>query len=232
MNDDERARLNGVYSGYETDEVQQRWDRTNAGNIQIVEEQYHRISDLLADAGVSSAERVLDLGAGSASTIPRLDAFRHGAALVSLDILEQRVRHGAESAEHDAYVVGDGSALPFRPASFDAVSLFTVLSSILDPAISDGLTSEVDRVLAPGGVVVLYDMRVPNRANPNLRHLGRREWRERFPGYDARMTSLTLVPPLARRLGGTTSSAYPLLARVPVLRTHLAGVLVKPRGRG
>ena len=231
MSNDERSRLNDVYSDYESAEVQQRWDRTNPGNAQIVAEQFRVVTELLAAAGISSADRVLDLGAGSASTIPQLDAFRSGSTLVSLDLLETRVRQAAEVAEHDVYVVGDGTALPFVSRSFQVVSLFTVLSSILDPALGQHLCSEVDRVLAPGGAVVFYDMRVANRSNPNLRHLSRREWTTLFPGYAAHVRSLTVAPPLARRLGGATETLYPQIARLPMVRSHLAGVLVKPTRR-
>lgn len=228
MSNDERSRLNEVYSDYESDEVQQRWDRTNPGNAQIVAEQFRVVTQLLATAGITSADRVLDLGAGSASTIPQLEAFRRDATLVSLDLLETRVRQAAGVAEHDAYVVGDGTALPFTPGSFQVVSLFTVLSSILDVGLGKRLCAEVDRVLAPGGAVVFYDMRVANRSNPNLRHLSRSDWTELFPSYRAELRSLTVAPPLARRLGVATGTLYPVLARVPLVRSHLAGVLVKP----
>jgi len=43
---------------------------------------------------------------------------------------------------------------------------------------------------------------------------------------------LTLFPPLARRLGIFTPVLYPVLAAVPLLRTHLMGVLVKPGSGG
>ena len=55
-----------------------------------------------------------------------------------------------------------------------------------------------------------------------------RDWTELFPSYRAEVRSLTVAPPLARRLGGATGTLYPLLARVPLVRSHLAGVLVKP----
>lgn len=228
MTDDERQRLDGVYSDYERAQVQQRWDRTNPGNAEIVSEQVDVIAQLLRRAGVTSATSIMDLGAGSASTIPLLTAFRQGSVLISVDILENRVRQAADVGEHDAYVVGDGSKLPFRSSSFQAVGLFTVLSSILSSVISERLASEVNRVLVPGGALLFYDMRVPNPSNSNLRHLRAREWSAMFPDYEAHVRSLTLLPPLARRLGRATKSAYPALARLPFLRTHLAGVLVKP----
>jgi len=40
---------------------------------------------------------------------------------------------------------------------------------------------------------------------------------------------VTLLPPLARRLGPATPLAYPVLAALPPLRSHLIGLLRKPR---
>ena len=49
-----------------------------------------------------------------------------------------------------------------------------------------------------------------------------------FAGFRGHWTSLTLLPPLARRLGPLTPFAYPALAAIAPLRTHLLGVLIKP----
>jgi len=49
-----------------------------------------------------------------------------------------------------------------------------------------------------------------------------------FAGYEVQLRSLTLLPPLARRLGPWTEALYPLLGLCPWLRTHLVGLLIKP----
>jgi len=51
--------------------------------------------------------------------------------------------------------------------------------------------------------------------------------RELFPQLDGRLHPVTLLPPLARRLGPATSTLYPVLGAVPPLRSHLLGVLRK-----
>jgi len=124
--------------------------------------------------------------------------------------------------------LGDATRLPHPDASVDAVCLFTVLSSILDPDLQTAVAAEVRRVLRPGGHVVWYDLRRDNPRNPQVRGIGASRLRGLFPGFDSDLRSLTLVPPLARRLGPATRPLYPLLARLPWLRTHLLGILTQP----
>ena len=64
-----------------------------------------------------------------------------------------RVRLG-ERAE---IVDGDGTAMPFADASFDAVACFTMLHHVPSPTAQDRLFAEVARVLRPGGAFVGTD---------------------------------------------------------------------------
>jgi ubiquinone/menaquinone biosynthesis C-methylase UbiE len=54
------------------------------------------------------------------------------------------------------------------------------------------------------------------------------EIKPEIDGFDGGWKRLTLFPPLARRLGVLTPVLYPVLAALPLLRTHLMGVMVKP----
>lgn len=100
--------------------------------------------------------------------------------------------------------------------------------SILDDQLAASLAIEVDRVLKSGGAILWYDVRLNNPSNPHTRPIGRRELGVLFPGYALHLHSLTLLPPLARRLGRLTAVLYPALAALPPLRSHLFGLLVKP----
>lgn len=58
---------------------------------------------------------------------------------------------------------GDGAALPFPDASFDAVVCFTMLHHVPTPAEQDRLFAEAARVLRPGGTFAGIDTRMSLR---------------------------------------------------------------------
>ncbi|MDQ2789543.1 MAG: class I SAM-dependent methyltransferase [Actinomycetota bacterium] len=58
---------------------------------------------------------------------------------------------------------GDGSALPFADASFDAVVCFTMLHHVPSAQLQDRLFAEACRVLRPGGVFAGSDSRLSLR---------------------------------------------------------------------
>jgi hypothetical protein len=53
-----------------------------------------------------------------------------------------------------------------------------------------------------------------------------------FPGSAIREQPITLLPPLARRLGATTPVLYEMLHTVPWLRSHLLTVISHPDRSG
>ena len=105
--------------------------------------------------------------------------------------------------------------------------MFTVLSSLPTEESRLQMASEVERVLRSSGAVLFYDVRRPNPGNPDLFPIGNRQVRKLFPTLEGHLQTITVLPPLARRLGIANAVLYPALARVPVLTTHTAGVLVR-----
>jgi hypothetical protein len=103
----------------------------------------------------------------------------------------------------------------------------TTFSSILDPGVRRLVAGEAARVLAPGGAVLWYDLRVNNPSNPNVRRVERHELAGLFPGLTGPIRTATLAPPLARRLLPGAEILARVLEAVPFLRTHLIAVLVK-----
>jgi ubiquinone/menaquinone biosynthesis C-methylase UbiE len=91
----------------------------------------------------------LDLGCGEGHNT-RLLAGR-GARVAAVDIAEAFIAAAAGLGHPGIrYLIGDGARLPFRAASFDAVTAFMSLMDVADP---EGTLREVARVLRPGGFV-------------------------------------------------------------------------------
>ena len=116
--------------------------------------------------------------------------------------------------------VGSAEQLPYPDRQFDVVIASTVFSSILDGDLAQAIAAEMSRVITEDGVILCYDTRYPNPSNPHTRAIGIRQLRQLFPWAIVRATSVTLLPPLARRLGGLTHIGFGSLHAFPPLRSH------------
>ena len=124
---------------------------------------------------------------------------------------------------------GSAVELPWPDGSFDLVGQHTVFTSILDSSMKQQIASEMSRVLRLGGAVLWYDFMYDNPLNPDVRGVKAGEIRSLFPGFGIHLRRITLAPPIARRLPEfLLPTLYPLLAVVPLLRTHYLGLLIKP----
>jgi ubiquinone/menaquinone biosynthesis C-methylase UbiE len=225
---DEVDRIADVYRGYARENARAtRWALDNAGNRAIVAERQRVLATLLPPARLAGA-RILDVGCGDGDVLASFVALGAGAErLLGVDLLPDEVARARARHPEMRFAVGNAEALEAPDGAFDLVCLFTVFTSILDDGMASRVAAEVDRVLAPGGAVVWYDFRVDNPRNRHVRGVGRRRLRMLFPGYALHLRSVTVLPPLARRLGRATPWLYPALARVPWLRTHWLGLLRK-----
>ena len=235
-----------------------KWSLQNRGNLTIHREVASVLEGLLADAGIRSLndQRTLEIGCGEGRVLEKLIALGASPRLMSgIDLLEERIEAARRRWPEADLRVADARSLPYPDESFDVVVAFTVFSSILDLEIARHVAREMCRVLKPGGVVVHYDFQYNNPWNPNVRGVKRAEvegyfdgfrggWKRQqhkaesrkqkaeikpeIDGFYGGWKRLTLFPPLARRLGFLTPVLYPVLVALPLLRTHLMGVLVKP----
>ncbi len=116
----------------------------------------------LALAGRGNAPRVLDVATGTGNLAFAIKRRQRGSAVTGVDFAEPMLavaRSKAERAGLDvAFAVGDGTALPYPDASFDAVTIGYGLRNFAD--VDAGL-GEFRRVLAPGGVVVVLEFPPP-----------------------------------------------------------------------
>jgi SAM-dependent methyltransferase len=188
---------------------------------------------------------VLEVGCGSGYFLHRFREFGARRA-AGIDLMEHRIEQARERFPTLELVSGNAAALPWDDESFDLVTQFTCLSSVLQPELRARIASEMWRVLRPGGAIVSYDMRptpVPFRMLAGLRRLRGadadapgttptapvtpgelRAW-FRDPELTLRRTSLHFdLAGIARR-GRPFASGLELL---PFLRTHLIAVARKP----
>lgn len=227
----ERARLSSVYAGYEAPEVIERWSSSNRGNAMMLDERL-RASDALVRTWRPDdlPRRVLDIGCGGTTSLSPAPCDDSGATttVVGVDILLERLLRARRKETTQPLACADGARLPIREESIDLVTLFTVFSSVLDEGLRQAIAGEISRVLSADGAILWYDLRVPNPSNRNLRAVTRRRLGSYFPGYHIDCRAITVLPPLARRLGAATDSLYPLLRRLPPLRGHLLALLRRP----
>jgi SAM-dependent methyltransferase len=193
--------------------------------------------DVLAALGRCDAPlaggRVLEVGCGSGYFLHRL--VEYGATeAAGIDLMPERIAQAEARYPGLELVAGDAAAMPWEDESFDVVTQFTCLSSVLDLGVRRRIAAEMWRVLRPGGVILSYDM----RTTPVLiRTLGRLrgsasapgtatrpvdpdELRMLFPRGDLRSRVVSLNFELGNLATRGRTIAF-LAERLPMLRTHL-----------
>jgi SAM-dependent methyltransferase len=198
----------------------------------------------LGRAGVAlGGADVLEVGCGSGYFLHRLHEY--GAARAAgIDLMEARVEDARARYPTLELVAGDAAALPWPDASFDVVTHFTCLSSVLDPGLRRAIAAEMWRVCRPDGAIVSYDMR---RTPAPIRALGRLHARRAagdapvtpttpieldelhalFPHGHLTHRVVSLNVDLGRQAARGRLVAM-AAAALPFLRTHLLAIVRKP----
>ena len=206
----------------------ERWSLANAGNRYMLAERRRVFRRLLEEEGwVPFGERrALEVGSGTGAELAWLtEVGAKPSRLVGVDLLGHRIAAARQSYPEIDFRLGNAERLDFEDRSFDLVMAITVFSSILDRTMAANVAAEITRVLKPGGGLLWYDVRYDSVSNPNVKAVPRSRIAELFAGLRGPLRTVTLLPPLARRLGGATPVAYPALAALPPLRSHLVGLL-------
>ena len=229
----EADRIARAYQGLE-ERSKGRWDPANPGNRAILEQRRRATRDLLEKGGLLPLgdRPVLEVGSGSGAELAWLRQLgASSSSLLGVDLLPDRVAQAARTYPEIEFRQGNAERLELESAHFQLVLAITIFSSILDPGMATNVAAEVERVLAPGGALLWYDVRYDSVSNRNVRAVTAARVRELFPSLRGELETTTLLPPLARRLGALTGGAYPLLSALPPLRSHLIGLLRKPEAR-
>jgi SAM-dependent methyltransferase len=227
---DEVARIRAAYRSYGEGEALRRWSVDNPGNRRMIDERDELLRTCALRLGEpSSIIWLLDVGCGDGRAMQRLHQAIEPRRSIGVDIRMDRLARARGTGADGVEVVGASAmALSIRSEAVEVVSLMTILSSVLDPDLRSVLACEVDRVLVPGGLVLWHDLRRSNPRNPHVTAIDQDELARLFPGWTMDLHPVTLLPPLARRLGRFTPALYPRLGRLTWLRSHLGGALRKP----
>jgi SAM-dependent methyltransferase len=125
-------------------------------------------------------------------------------------------------------LVGDAATMPWGTGTFRLIIASTVFSSILEESMRCRLADEMARVLAPGGAILCYDFVVNNPRNSAVRRVTRADLAALFPRHRRQHATLTLAPPIARRVVPISWPLATLLEALPLLRTHMLTLITCP----
>jgi len=204
------------------------WSIHNPGNAAARGELSAAVLEHAAQP-IAQGQPLLDVGCGTGWLLELLTGA--GAAPSALHGVEPdraRVNAARTRAPGATIEVGDATRLAYRDAAFGLVALIVVLSSLPRGDVARAL-AEARRVLSPGGVVLIYEPRLPNPLN-RATHLVRKRHLDQAGLLPRTERSLTLLPPIGRSLGALTPRLHPLLSRVPLLRGHRLVTYREPAG--
>jgi SAM-dependent methyltransferase len=221
--------IRATYGGYAQDGRSALWNASNPGFRKLAEDRDRVLVDLFRRSWSPTFEgQLLDVGCGSGGIATLVESHSVPLRVTGIDLLPERVAAARERAPSATFLVGSADAMPFGGASFDLASALTLFSSLPSTSLARGVAQEIGRVLRPGGWLIWYDIRYRNPWNAHVHGVSSAQLIELFPGWTVEVSPITLLPPVARRLGRTTPALYPLLHALPPLRSHLIGRLQKP----
>ncbi|MEZ5358025.1 MAG: class I SAM-dependent methyltransferase [Candidatus Zixiibacteriota bacterium] len=226
---DEQKRIDAVFKGRAG--LEEKYAIGNAGNafnLRMLTGQLKAFLDRLRTPLESL--KLLDTGAGQLFWPELFIQFglkrKH---CFGTDLLHWRLAKGHADGRDVSAVTADAATMPFADNQFDIVTQFTLLTSVLDPEIKKNIASEMMRVLKPGGHILWYDFRYDNPANENTKAIGKAEIVKLFRPLKAEFQTITLLPPLARKIPRSMSPILTMLYLFPILRSHYLAI-IGPKG--
>jgi len=226
----ERERIINEYSRREIEIADDLYALWQPGQSLILAERRRKAALLLHQGGVfpTSEDQCLEIGYGRLGWL---------GELISWGVKESNI-HGieldasrAEKAKSILPIadlrIGDAVDLPWEDNKFKLVIVSTVFSSILNSRIRELIAAEITRVLALNGTLLWYDIAVNNPNNKNIAKISSRDLRDLFPLLKGQIVTVTLAPPIARKVAPVSWLLASFLESIPFLHTHLLAVLKK-----
>ena len=222
--------IRATYDRYRLERRGRLWDPTNPGFARMMADRDRAFAALLR-LSLPPGGGVLDLGCGDGRLASVARDHNVGfERWVGVDLDPVAVDEATASVPWATFLEASGDRLPFESGSFDVVIASTLFSSLTSMELESAVASEIGRVIAPWGWLVWYDLRYDNPRNSAVHGIDRRRLASLFPGWRLEVRSMTLLPPVARRLGVLTRPLYGALHAIPALRSHLVGRLRPSRG--
>jgi len=224
-------RIRNAYARYDELDRSRLWDPSNRGYRRLSADLRRRLVSEIRGALPASAGRVLDLGCGTGDLLADVEREGLRPDWHGIDLRPEAIEVARARFPGSSFEVASADATGHADGRFHVIVAQVLFSSLPSPSLELAVAGEIGRLLAPGGWLVWSDLRVSNPANPSVHGINMRWLRSLFEGWELRVTSAGLVPPVARRLGRTTPVLYPLLSRLPPLHSHLVGRLRPPGDR-
>ncbi len=121
-----------------------------------------RLTEAFAYAEVKPGMQVLDVGCGRGEILRHVTKL--GARAYGIDYAEVAVKLSREATQDEAAPIGvyrtDAKRLPYPDNTFDRALMFDVVEHLFPWELNASL-SDIDRVLKPGGLIVVHT--APNR---------------------------------------------------------------------
>lgn len=221
--------IRDTYDRYRDEGRLRLWDPANRGYRRMAEDRDRDLLALLAESLPHTGGRVLDIGCGDGRLAGAAREIGVGvASWTGLDLDPTQIAAARECQPWASFVEASADEIPLPAASFDVAIASTLFSSLPSRELAAAAAGEVARVVRPGGWLIWYDLRYDNPRNAAVHGITRVSLQQLFDGWRTELRSVTLAPPLARRLGFAVPVAYPLLEGIPFLRSHLIGRLQRP----
>ena len=227
----ERAHIEEVYGRRRSNsELAQRYSLLSPAELFMVHQRERELVRHFHRRGITAewlaGSHVLEVGCGSGTNLRRMIDFGIPATnMFGFDLLWEGLEEARVRCPHLTLAQADGTAIPFRDATFDLVLHFTVFSSLPKPETRREFAAEMRRVLRPNGLILWFDFTVNNPWNPDVKAVTPAELRTLFPDCDCAFARTVLAPPLTRVLYPRWPALCELLGRIPFLLTHYVASL-------
>jgi len=206
-----------------------KYSPLNKSAFFMMQRRQREIRRILADRFPSGTQntKLLEIGCGNGQWFAEFAAFGFRFAnLAGIDIDAERIRIAKERTPGADIRAGDASELPWQDKSFDIVFQSTVFTSVKDEGIQRKIASEMKRVCRDDGFIIWYDFTYDSPSNPDVHGIGRAAIKGLFSPWNCEFRSVTLAPPIARRIVPLSwSLAEDLETFFPFLRTHVIAVI-------